>query len=594
MPSPATFALLWAFLLSAFLCSAVFASGMSYTPRIKGAPDQRIHRLLEDAADTFTLRESPPASVELLRKRARGDAARMEEILKSEGYYGGEVAQKVAGGGPPVEVLFEVRPGPLYTIESLDLQLPSGASPFQTPALEGEKPWSLEPGDPARAGDVLDAREGLVQLLKNHGYPFADADRPRAFVDHSARSVRIELAVKPGPRARFGRVVVSGLERVEEPYVLGKLAWKEGDLFNASLLEQTRDRLIGTGLFATADVKSGESLDAQERVPVHLRLKERKPRTVAFGLRYRTDEGPGARGSWKHRNIFGRAERLSLDATVSPDLLGLDSVFRKPEFLRPDQSLLVEAGTGTESPDAYTSRSFRTAVGLEREISNHLMVGGGLALKVSRVDQLGEEEHYGLISLPLRLDADKSDDLLNPQQGWRLALRLTPFVEVLEEKATFTRGYARLTHYLRLMQDPGLVLATRWGVGAIVGAERDRIPPDERFYAGGGGSVRGLPYQSAGPLEGGDPVGGRSLLEVSAELRLRLSSSLGLVGFIDGGRAFEDEMPGSGGSMLWGAGVGVRYFTFLGPLRLDVAVPLDRREGVDDAFQFYVSIGQAF
>jgi translocation and assembly module TamA len=274
--------------------------------------------------------------------------------------------------------------------------------------------------------------------------------------------------------------------------------------------------------------------------------------------------------------------------------MALESAFRKPGFLHPDQTLVAEAGAGVESPEAYSSRHLRTAIGLERAISEDLVAGGGIGFKVSRVDQLGEEERYGLISLPLRLDWDRSDDLLDPRRGWRLGLRLTPFTEVLNEEMTFVRARASLTHYLPLLKDPGLVLATRWALGSMFGAERDEIPADERFYAGGGGSIRGLPFQSAGPLEGDDPLGGRSLVEVSAELRMRLTESLGLAAFIDGGRAFEKSIPESEGDTLWGAGLGVRYYTFLGPLRLDLAVPLDRREGVDDAFQFYVSIGQAF
>lgn len=570
------------------------AFGLDYTPRIQGAPTPRIEGLLKGVADAFSLRDRPPASVEMLRKRVQEDASRMKEVLSSEGYYGAEVSAKVAGGDPAAEVVFQVDAGPLYEIVSVDVRFLSGESPFHAPALEDEDPVPLEAGAPARAEDVLHARDHLLRLLKNHGYPFAGAERPRAVVNHEDRAVRIELTVRPGPRAGFGPVRISGPERVEASYVRGKLAWKPGDRFSAALLDRTRDRLMGTGLFAMVSVEPAKSLDAEGRIPVHVDLKERKPRTVALGFRYRTDEGPGVQGSWKHRNLFGRAEQLALEATASPDLSELEGVFRKPEFLRPDQSLLAEADVGAESPEAYDSRRFRTAVGLERQLTDRVVAGGGVGLKVSSVDQRGVEETYALLSLPLRIDWDTSDDLLNPRKGWRLGGRLTPFVEVLEEQVGFVRGYASLTHYLPLTRDPDLLLATRWALGSIVGAERDEIPADERFYAGGGGSVRGLPFQSAGPLDGTEPVGGRSLLEVSGELRMRVTSSLGLVAFVDGGRAFEDAFPGSGGSMLWGAGLGVRYFTFLGPLRLDVAVPLDRREGVDDAFQFYVSIGQAF
>lgn len=584
------------FALSALLTSTASASGVEYSPRIQGAPEDRIEQLLKDVADTFSLREKPPASVALLRKRASGDVSRMLDVLRSEGYYGADVSPALEDGARPVEVRFQVDAGPRYTIASMDFRFQGGESPFQVPGLEPETGENVlpEPGAPARAADVLEARDGLLGHLKNHGYPFAGAARPKAFVNHADRTVRVELDVDPGPRAVFGEACVNGLEDVEERFVLNRTAWEEGALFKASLLEKTRERLIVTGLFATVEVKPEESLDRQGRIPIRVTLRERKHRTVGFGLRYRTDEGPGIQGSWKHRNFFGEGERLSLDATLSPALLMAESGFHKPDFLHPDQSLLVEGSAGVESPEAYTSRYLRTTVGLERRLSDSLVAAGGIGIKISRVDQRGEEEGFGLLSLPLRLDWDTSDDLLDPQQGWRLGVRVTPFVEVLEEHVAFVRSSASLTHYLEVLKDPGLVLATRWAFGSILGAERDDIPADERFYAGGGGSVRGLPLQTAGPLDGTDPVGGRSLVEVSAELRMRLTRSLGLAAFVDGGRAFGSSMPDFEESLLWGAGVGVRYFTFLGPLRLDVALPLDRREGVDDAFQVYVSIGQAF
>ncbi|MGD8389356.1 MAG: autotransporter assembly complex family protein [Desulfobacteraceae bacterium] len=589
-------AALCVFALSALFTSIASASGVEYSPRIQGAPDEQIEQMLKDVADTFSLREKPPASVALLRKRAIGDVSRMVDVLRSEGYYGADVVPVLEGSARPVEVQFRVNAGPRYTLASMDLRFQGGESPFQVPDLETETGAGVlpEPGAPARADAVLEARDDLLGHLKNHGYPFADAARAKAFVNHAERTVRIELAVDPGPRAVFGEVRIAGLEDVEERFVLTKTTWEEGALFNASLLEKTRERLIATGLFATVEVKPEESLDRQGRVPIQVTLKERKHRTVGFGLRYHTDEGPGIQGSWKHRNFFGEGERLSLDATLSPNLLMAEGGFHKPEFLHPDQSLLVEGSAGVESPEAYTSRHLRAAVGLERRLSDSLVAGGGIGFKASRVDQLGEEEGFGLLSLPLRLDWDTSNDLLDPQQGWRLAVRVTPFVEVLDEHVTFTRTSVSLTHYLEVLKDPGLVLATRWKFGSILGAEWEDIPADERFYAGGGGSVRGLPFQTAGPLDGTDPVGGRSLVEVSAELRMRLTRSLGLAAFLDGGRAFESSMPDFEESLLWGAGVGVRYFTFLGPLRLDVAVPLDRREKVDDAFQVYVSIGQAF
>lgn len=592
--SPAVVFLLAVLFLLRLLEPEAAALDVSYTPRIEGAPDRGIEQLLKDVSDSFSLRAAPPAGLEMLRLRAGGDTSRMVEIMRSEGYYGAKVTPLIEDDSIPLEVRFVVDAGPLYTIEDVQLKFGEFEDPFQDPALERKQAVALVKGATARASDIVDASRSLVSLLRNNGYPFATAARPRVLVNHSAKTVDVELHFEPGPYALFGPLRVFGLDRVEEAFVISKQAWKEGEPYSASSLERTRDRLIRTGLFASVDLRPAESADSQGRLPIHALLRERKHRTVALGLRYRTDEGPGLQGSWTHRNLLGSGERLSLDSTVSKDRLAAETVFRKPEFLRLDQALVAEAGTGRESPEAFSSKHIRAAVGLERQISSRLTAGAGAGFKLSRVEHLGREEDFGLFSLPMRLDWDSSDDLLNPTEGLRLGLRLAPFTEVFDRDLRFVRGYASLSHYLRLAKNPDLVLATRWALGSILGASLLDIPADERFYAGGGGSIRGISYQTGGSLDGSTPVGGRSLMEVSFEFRLRVTPTIGLVGFLDGGRAFESSRPGTGGSMLWGAGMGIRYFTFLGPLRLDVAVPLDRRRGVDSALQFYLSIGQAF
>jgi translocation and assembly module TamA len=195
--------------------------------------------------------------------------------------------------------------------------------------------------------------------------------------------------------------------------------------------------------------------------------------------------------------------------------------------------------------------------------------------------------------VPGKLDWDFSDDLLNPTRGGRLSLLAAPYVDTLGPDRRFAK--ARLTHtrYLGLHDD--VILALRGSVGGIGGADLDDIPADERFYAGGGGSVRGIPYQLAGPLdEDDDPTGGRSLLEVGAELRYRATESIGLVLFLDGGTVADSAVPDFSEELRWGAGPGLRYFTPIGPLRVDVGFPLNARQGVDDLFQLYLSIGQAF
>jgi translocation and assembly module TamA len=217
-----------------------------------------------------------------------------------------------------------------------------------------------------------------------------------------------------------------------------------------------------------------------------------------------------------------------------------------------------------------------------------------LAYKASLVEQLGEEERFGLFSLPTRFGWDTSENLLDPVSGRRLTLQFTPFYEIFGDHLGFVKGYATYSQYVKLTEKPLLVLAGRSAFGSMVGASRNAIPADERFYAGGGRSIRGYAYQSVGPLEENKPTGGRSLMEVSLELRTKVTDTIGFVAFLDGGNASSSVTPDPTEPLRWGAGAGIRYFTPVGPLRLDVAVPLNRRDKVDDRFHVYMSLGQAF
>jgi translocation and assembly module TamA len=247
----------------------------------------------------------------------------------------------------------------------------------------------------------------------------------------------------------------------------------------------------------------------------------------------------------------------------------------------------------TENPDAYESTSFDVTSQVERLFSKQVNGAMGIGVRISKVEQFGDDQRTELLYLPLRLDWKTTDQPLDPTRGGWLTLDLAPYQDVSDRELRFFKAYGRYSRYVLLL-DPTVLLALKGVVGTIGGATRDDVPADLRFYAGGGGSIRGYPYQKVGPLEEHEPKGGRSLVEVSAEVRFKVTEKIGLVAFLDGGNAFSSAFPDPGEKLRWGAGGGIRYYTPLGPLRLDVGVPLERREGIDDPFQVYISLGQAF
>ncbi len=552
---------------------------------------------LSAVSDTVAFKEKAPATIGRLRRRVEDDIPRFIELLQAQGYYGSKADFRIDEDAAPVVVAFIIDSGPAYPLKSVTIK--SGDDPRD---VRGNMPavteLGLEVGAAARAQAILDARETLVNKMRERGFPFVEVDEPKVVVDHGAQDVSVTFPVAVGPSARFGATTFSGQESVDKKLLRSKLPWREGEPFNAGLFDELRNRLTETRLFSLVKITHADELDDKGLLPIAVDLRERKHRTVSAGASYYTDEGAGGKIAWEHRNLFRGGERLSFEAKASG--LGVEgkASFRKPAFLRDDQSLILNSRLGEDDTDAYTSRSTEVGLILEREPKKGLRFGAGPAFRLARVDQQpgGEVrmEDFALVSFPSYLNWDASNDLLNPVRGGRLSLQLTPFVDTLEENVTFLKGYSSYTHYFKLLDRPSLVLAGRGALGFIAGTDLDSIPADLRFYAGGGGSIRGYPFQSVGPLDGDNPTGGRSLLELGTELRINITEKIGLVAFLDGGSAFEPTYPDFNETVLWGAGAGFRYFTPVGPLRLDIGFPLNPRENVDEPFQVYVSIGQAF
>jgi translocation and assembly module TamA len=563
---------------------------IGYEVVIEGPVDAELRGFLEAVSESRRLTERPPASFVILRRRVADDRPRLRQALNSRGYYAAEVDFRIEIDTLPVRVVFDVDPGEVYRLERVEIRVLPPSDGYRAPAPEA---LGLAEGAPAESRAILEGEARLLREARNAGHALAALGPREAIVDHDLAIMELTLAIAPGPQAFIGPIGVEGLESVREDFVRTRSGLREGALYSPRALEQARRDLLDAGLFGTASVVAGDELDEEGRLPVTLEVTERRHRSIGGGLRYRSDEGPGVNVFWEHRNILGRGERLALDLDVSGIGATFDTRFRKPDFRRRDQTLLLQANTGVLDTDAFRSRLITLGVGVERRIRPGMSASVGVTARSGDVRSAGTLTNIGLLGLPVTFDWDRSDDLLDPTSGGRLALQTTPFYELVEQ-VPFQRFVARYSHYLRVTEQPRVVLAGRVALGTIVGAARDQVPAIERFYAGGGGSVRGIGFQLASPLDARNrPLGGRSLLEAALEARVRLTETIGFALFVDAGGAFEKPWPDFSGGLQLGAGAGLRYHTPIGPVRLDVGVPLDRRP-VDDAFQIYVSLGQAF
>jgi len=563
--------------------------GVTYEVRLEGVEEGSLRNRIISLSDTFQQQEQLPASVQHLRRRVDRDVQRFQQILREEGYYGGQPVGEI--GDPevrPVEVVFHVDRGPRYTFGELELQL----MPWQEedpPPLPSLETLGLRPGDPALPRAVIEAESAVIAHLRNHGHPLATVPNREAFVDHESRTMDLLLPVAVGPRAVFGPLNLEGLDTVEERVVLRLVPWQQGELFQQAQLDTFQSRLYDTALFSMVRLAPEDAVTNGE-MPITLEVTERKHRTISAGISYTTDFGLGVQGDWEHRNIHGLGRRLTLEARLNKLLSEFSANYHVPRFRRDNQSLTSRIEVARERTDAFDSDRIVARIWAERRITERLAISAGLGLRVSHVEQLGRETDFYLVSVPLGMTWDNSNDPLNPTRGTRISLSVTPFVG----DAEFVRNELIVTHYHPLDEDAKWVLAGRLRLGSIAAYGLDKVPPDVRFYSGGGGSVRGYPYQSIGPVVGDDPLGGRSVLEAALELRRQLTDRLGVVGFVDGGSVTVPAILDLNERFRVSVGGGVRYFSPLGPLRVDLAVPVNPPSHVDSWFQIYLSIGQAF
>ncbi|NLD39495.1 MAG: BamA/TamA family outer membrane protein [Desulfatiglans sp.] len=580
------------FLSVVFRCSyCLCKEEAAYKVEFRGIKNNDLLNPVRDLSQTLELSSRPAGSISMLRKRVREDIDLFQRFLKSEGYFKAEIRESIETNKSPWLVAFDFIINRRFILESADISFTDDIKE------EIRRPDLSQAGivlkQPYRSKDILDGEKRLLLLLQKQGFPYPVVVNRDVVADHDTESVKVHFLFNPGRRAQFGKTSFSGLIQVDPAFLIKLIPWKEGDQYNPGLLTAYYSELMNLGLFSIVRIIETKG-QSEETMLVEVNVAERKHNTVSAGVNYHTDEGPGLKFSWENRNLFRHGERLGLNVTLSDYLTTAESTFKKPLFLRRDQSLRFSIQKSYEDPDAYTSDSFSGSIFIDRQLTVKLDTGLGLTYKWSEIDQLGIVNRFSQISLPLHLGIDTSDDLLDPVRGSRFSVKITPFYELSHESLFFNKGIINYRHYLKIMDDPVSILAGSVTFGIIKGAGHTEIPATERFYAGGGGSVRGYPFQSVGPISGTTPLGGKSLLEMSLESRWRITKNMGLVLFLDGGSAFTERPFGRGEDIRWGTGMGFRYFTPIGPLRLDIGIPLDKREGIDNSFQIYISLGQAF
>lgn len=578
---------------------------------------------LRAASQLIGLRETAPTTGFGLIARAGNDRERLARVLQAEGYWGGAIgvtilglpaqdpalperlAQRTASGDrTPVPVVIRPDPRARYTIASIitEATTPEGEAVVAAAAAE---PFGIAPGDPARTAPILAAERMLLDRLLAAGHPLASIVRRETVVDYDRGIMRIAWAFAPGPRADFAPPAIAGTDRVDPGFLARYAAQRLADEpYSPQRLERARKAIMALGPFESVRAEVGDALNPAGQLPVTFIVAERPRRVVGGSVAYETNYGPSVRLYWEHRNLFGGAERLRLEGEVSR--IGQNggvggstyrafATLRDPGiFGRGDMTMVSTLGALRERLEAYDRNAVVGSVLFEQYRSEQLTLFAGPTADIGASGPSGGSlVNYQIIGVTTGARIDRSDSLLDPSRGWRLNAALTPSYNFAD-----SQPYALLratgTAYWDVLGDRRTVLAARTTFGSFLGANTTSIPIHVRFFAGGGGSVRGYDYQSIGPRSAttGKPIGGGSLFEASLEWRQRVWGDIGAVAFVDAGTVGTGSTP-EFGEIRVGAGLGLRYYTPIGPIRADVALPLIKQQG-SSGYGLYIGIGQSF
>jgi len=588
---------------------AVIADPQPYTVdfQITGG-DETVENNARNASALWDGRDRVASGAAGLLASARTDYRRIVAALYAEGYYGGTVSINVDGTeatdlppdadlADPAIVLVRVNTGPQFTFGTLtvDNQANVDENAFTD--------TGFSTGAIARAGAVRRAARISTDAWRREGYAKAKVANQDIVADHNSKRVNVTLTIAPGARATIGAITVEGTRDMKPDFVARQTGLVAGEQYSPKAITRARERLTDLGVFTAVKIVEADTIAADGSLPLNVIVQERAARRIGAGATFSTTDGLGLETFWLHRNLFGEGENLRLDAKLAGIAFPIDTAdfdyyfggtFTKPGLFTPDTSLVSSLIAQRTVLTRYTETSIEGRLGLSHKFSPQLSVDGGIAAKRANFfDEAYGDRDFTVLGAYGGATFDSRNSTTDATEGLYANLTLEPFYELeYGNGAALVTAEART--YFGFGENDRFVLAGRVKVGALLGPDISETPPDKLFFAGGGGSVRGFSYRAIGvDGPGGSVTGGKFLTEASIEARAKITENIGVVGFVDAGYVTADSFTGLADGTRIGIGGGLRYYTGFGPLRLDVAVPVNKRAG-DPDYALYVGIGQAF
>ena len=567
-----------------------------------GGLPETVQTDLQNASQLFVDKDTPILNSAGLLSRASGDYRRFLAELYAAGYYAGDISILINGreaASIPLtatlpkanNVTVRVNPGQIFTFGQTSID--PVPDQFMIPA-------DFQRGAVAYAGVIQGTSQNAVDAWRQDGHALAAVADREIVADHPNGQLDASIRIAPGPRLSFGPVSITGNKRVDTDFIRYMADIPMGETFDPDDLEIARERLIGLGVFRAVSVSEGEQALPGDQIAVDFDVTEMLPRRYGIGVTLSNVDGAGISAYWLHRNLFGRAESLRVEFSV--DRIGIESdlesydytlgaSFTKPGVFTPNTDFHLSANLKHYEFEGILSRNLELATDLTNSFGN-LDISGGVFASYSDINDDFGFRSFRIVGADLGASWDNRNDRLDPTSGFYADLTLRPFNEfVFDNQGVHTSFEVR--GYQRLSSDGRFRVAERFGFGSLIGMPGDEAPADMLFFAGGSETVRGYDFQSIGIDYGGNFGGGLSVISLGAELRADITDTIGVVAFFDAASVGAGTLPTGSDEWFSGAGIGLRYNTGFGPLRLDIARGLNLRPG-DPEYAIYVGLGQAF
>jgi len=526
---------------------------------------------------------SEPCDAEawLVRRRFRAVETETRTALEPFGYYDPVIETSLEQDDECWQAQLNIDPGAPVLLRNVDISL---TTPPEEPANFADitSTTTLVPGAQLRHSDYETLKESLQVRAAERGYVEAAFSKSSIEVWPEEHAADISLQYDSGPRYSFGPIRQEQ-ELLEPGLIDAFLEFDTGMPYDSRLLNKAYNDLSLSGYFGRIELLPEYDRAEDKQIPVRVMLEPADRIEYTVGVGFSTDTGPRVRAGYHNRRLNRRGHRFKSDVGVSSVIQGITAEYRKPLADPRSEWLSYTAALSNEDTDTFDSDTARVGVRRSKRLGRNWMRTLSLDLSYDRFDVSDESSRTRLVLPAIAFDHKRADRDILPTRGRRLGIELRGTSESVGSDTSFLQAIVggRIVHSV---SREGRLLA-RATVGFTAKSEFDELPPSVRFFAGGDESVRGFGYDTLGPKdELGNVIGGSNLLVASVEYEHRLRGNFYGAVFVDAGNAFDDVDVDA----AVGAGLGLKWVSPVGPLRVYLAHPLNKS---DRSVRLHIRLG---